>query len=204
MKKGFLFLLLVSAITTTTQAQSLKDLLYSGKLKKDSGEVVRKTDDLSKKIDTGQKKVVDSNKTKIATTTADSMKKTANHSVDSAGGLVETKDAVTPSETVPVKKAPVKSNTKLWKEYSDSLTKELNTEVLTSKKIKKGTYFILIEYELHPDNKVNVVNVTSSPENDLLVAQLKVRMDTTVPALNADANQTKRVKKKYSFTITKE
>ena len=55
MKKGFLFLIIISVITSTAEAQSLKDLLYSGKLKKDSNTVIRKGDDLSSRIDTGTK-----------------------------------------------------------------------------------------------------------------------------------------------------
>ena len=56
MKKWILFLLLVS--TVTANAQSLKDALYGGKLKNDSSSVIRKTDDLSTKIDTSRKKPV--------------------------------------------------------------------------------------------------------------------------------------------------
>lgn len=56
MKKGILFLLIVCAAATSAEAQSLKDLLYSGKLKKDTSAVIRKTDDLQSKIDTAQKK----------------------------------------------------------------------------------------------------------------------------------------------------
>ncbi|MES1224991.1 MAG: hypothetical protein ABUT20_56405, partial [Bacteroidota bacterium] len=54
MKK--IILLLAVVISVTANAQSLKDLLYSGKLKSDTGSVVRKTDDLSTKIDTAKKK----------------------------------------------------------------------------------------------------------------------------------------------------
>ena len=39
-------------ISATLNAQNLKDLLYGGKLKSDTGSTVRKTDDLSTKIDT--------------------------------------------------------------------------------------------------------------------------------------------------------
>ena len=55
MKKSILFLL-VTVTSVCVQAQSLKDLLYGGKLKNDSNSVVRKTDDLSTKIDTTTKK----------------------------------------------------------------------------------------------------------------------------------------------------
>jgi hypothetical protein len=61
MKNGFVFLLVAFAFTANAQTQpkSLKDLLYSGKLKMDSTGVVRKTDDLSTKIDTTTKKPVE-------------------------------------------------------------------------------------------------------------------------------------------------
>ena len=53
MKKAFLFLLLAAgAAANAQQKQSLKDLLYGGKLKLDSNSVIHKDDDLSAKIDT--------------------------------------------------------------------------------------------------------------------------------------------------------
>ena len=54
MKRVIFFLLL--AVSFSAKSQSLKELLYSGKLKNDSNTVIRKTDDLSTKIDTSQKK----------------------------------------------------------------------------------------------------------------------------------------------------
>ena len=57
MKKSLLFLLMVAAFSAgAQQKQSLKDLLYGGKLKLDSTAVIRKSDDLSTKIDTAAKK----------------------------------------------------------------------------------------------------------------------------------------------------
>src|SRR4051812_16165122 len=44
MKKALLFLLII--IAATAHGQSLNDLLFSGKLKSDSGSVVRSSDDL--------------------------------------------------------------------------------------------------------------------------------------------------------------
>ncbi len=54
MKKAILFLLLISSVGAN--AQKLKDALFKGHLKLDSNNVVRKTDDLSAKIDTTTKK----------------------------------------------------------------------------------------------------------------------------------------------------
>src|SRR5689334_22124619 len=50
---SFLF---AAASAQAQQKQSLKDLLYGGKLKKDSSGVIHSTDDLSAKIDTTTKK----------------------------------------------------------------------------------------------------------------------------------------------------
>ena len=50
------FLLGGALVVQAQEKQSLKDLLFSGKLKKDSTGVIRSTDDLSKKIDTSSKK----------------------------------------------------------------------------------------------------------------------------------------------------
>ena len=47
MKKVMLFLFV--AFTVTANAQSLKDALFSGKLKTDSGTVIKKGDDLINK-----------------------------------------------------------------------------------------------------------------------------------------------------------
>ncbi len=53
MKKGILFLLLISSVFA--HAQSLKEALYGGKLKNQPGTVIHKGDDLSSKMDTASK-----------------------------------------------------------------------------------------------------------------------------------------------------
>src|SRR6476646_5885520 len=61
MKNLFLAILLFAGFAAQAQEkekQSLKSLLFSGKLKKDSSGVIRSTDDLSSKIDTSTKKEV--------------------------------------------------------------------------------------------------------------------------------------------------
>jgi len=76
--------------------------------------------------------------------------------------------------------------------------------VLNSKKIKKDTYFFTVEYELEPTGQVSITNLTVAPENDLLAAQVKQRIETTPPQMNADPNQTKKLKRRYSFSVTKD
>src|SRR6476646_8127289 len=70
----FVFVLLAAITAEAQQKQSLKDLLYSGKLKRDSSGVIRSTDDLSTKIDTSTKKPADTVKLRTAAVTSDQNK----------------------------------------------------------------------------------------------------------------------------------
>lgn len=75
MKKGLLILLLVSSYFA--DAQSLKEALFSGKLKNDNNTVIRKGDDLSTKmVDTTRKVTTDTTaKAKLALLPGDSAAK---------------------------------------------------------------------------------------------------------------------------------
>src|SRR4029453_422410 len=71
MKTLILIVFLIGALGVQAQEkQSLKDLLYGGKLKKDSTGVIRSTDDLSKKIDTSTKKEAQAQPVKTSEPTA--------------------------------------------------------------------------------------------------------------------------------------
>ena len=208
MKKGIFFLiLLVVAASTTSNAQKLKDLLYSGKLKKDSSGVVRKTDDLSTKIDTTQNKGAE--KGKATSSVAPSVRTSTDSNTVSNEVVVNSDPVMTEAvdganeEVVPVKAAPVKTNTKIWREYTDELAAGMK-DVLSSKKIKKETYYLMAEYELDPDGTVTILNVTCSPENEILQNQVKDRMLTNPPKLNPIEGGTKKVKRKQNFSITKD
>lgn len=212
MKKA-IFLLLVICTATFAQAQKLKDLLYSGKLKKDSTSVLRKTDDLSAKIDTTSKKVeVQKQTTSPQVITTSNTSKTIE---DKPATTVKASNNETVNETattapvnavVATPAAPVKSNTKIWKEYTESLIADLK-DVLASRKVKKETYYFLVEYELGTDGTVNVLNVTTSPENDYLLGFVKQKISDYPPKLNPilnSANQPQKVKRRQNFFITKE
>lgn len=208
MKKAVLFLLL--AYSFSAKAQTLKELLYSGKLKKDSGIVIRSTDDLKSKIDTTTKKAEPERAT-IAATTGDSATKAANATIDPVTGSVAAKDSVAAAtdavNATPVAPPPAKSPNKVWKEYTDSLISSMKTDVLSSKKVKKETYFLTVNYEIDTDGSVSVTNVTASPENDYLLEQVKQRLLLSPPQLNPildSTNKPHKVKRRYNFTITKE
>ncbi len=215
MKNLILIIFLFGGFTLHAQEkekQSLKDLLFSGKLKKDSTGVIRSTDDLSKKIDTSTKKET----APVATNQPAANVQDKNAAVSNAATTTSVSaigaDAVTTktdsAALVPLANTtPAKTNTKLWKEYSDSLVKTLNDEVLKSKQIKKNTYYLMVDYEIAPDGQVTFTNLTSTPENAFLTAQVRQIMDSTPLRLNPitdSGNQAKKVKRKQQIVITKE
>jgi hypothetical protein len=210
MKNAILFLLL--AVSFTAQSQSdrkptLKELLYGGKLKLDSTGVIRKSDDLSTKIDTSTKKAVEPTVQKPAPVQEDGIGK-AIPPTGMQTAVVDSVDLATaPGAAAPTATTPAKSNTKIWKDYSDSLLTTFKTELLTSKKIKKDTYFTIVDYEIGLDGAVTILNVISTPENAFLQDEIKKRMELTVPQLAPvvdSSGKPRKVKRKYNFSIIKE
>jgi len=194
MKKGILLLLLASSVIAN--AQTLKDALFSGKLKTDSGTVIRKGDDLSSKIDTTTKKPVVPEKMKTATTARDS----------SAGLAAQTDSVNIPAIDQKESTVTLKDNNKIWKEYMDSVIGTFKTELLPSKKIKNDTYTILVEYEIDIDGQVTIKNVWPSPEDSYLQQQVKERLNFTAPRLNpvlSGDGKPRKVIKKFNFTLSK-
>ena len=195
MKKGLLFIIVI--FTVSANAQSLKDALFSGKLKTDSGTVIKKGDDLSSKIDTSRKKPVEAEKAKLNPVTIDpSMKKMAADADTSSLAA-----AVTMDNTI----AP-KDNNKIWKEFTDAVISTLKAEVMNSKKIKKGDYFIMVDYAIELDGKVTINNVYPTPENKFIEEQVKERFSIDTPQLNpvlASNGKPRKVMKRQNFTLTK-
>lgn len=195
MRKWILFLLLVS--TVTANAQSLKDALYGGKLKNDSSSVIRKTDDLSTKIDTSRKKPVEQEKIKLTTVANDSSINKMTAASGSAGIVAaDKKDNI----------ASTKDNNKLWKEFVDTVTSTLKQEVMPSKKINKGDYYITVDYTIAPDGIVTIANLLLIPENKFLEQQVKERLSIDTPRLNpvlAGNGMPRKVNKRYNFNISK-
>ncbi len=196
MKNGIIvFALVAFAIAAKAQTKpSLKDLLYGGKLKSDTGTVIRKSDDLSTKIDTTTKKIAPAPMPKSTIATTDL-------------NAITTRDTALSEPVVKESTAAPKSTNKIWKEYTDSLAGALKSEVLSSKKIKKETYYLTVDYELGADGVVSVSNVTCDPENAILQGQVKDRITSAPPQLAAVVDSTgkaRKVKKRFAFNITKE
>ena len=208
------------------EKQSLKNLLFSGKLKKDSTGVIRSTDDLSTKIETGSKK--DTQSVAVATNAVANAQQdnnavipnTAQQSNNAAaaktavipgvvasGADTATNKADTTAAAPAVTTPPPKSNTRLLKEYTDSVVRALQDEALKSKQIKKNTYYLMLDYEIDTAGQVTFTNVTSTPENSFLQAQVKQILDSTPLRLNPvtdSNNQAKKVKRKQQISVTKE
>jgi hypothetical protein len=216
MKHLFLVILLFGGFAAQAQEkekQSLKNLLFSGKLKKDSTGVIRSTDDLSAKIDTSTKKETAPVVTNqpAANVQQDKNAAVSNGVTATSVSAIGADAAMTKTDSAAVvplaTTTPAKTNTKLWKEYTDSLVRTLNDEVLKSKQIKKNTYYLMADYEIAPDGQVTFTNLTSTPESAFLVAQVRQIMDSTPFRLNPvtdSSNQGKKVKRKQQIVITKE
>src|SRR5215471_752628 len=209
------------------QKQSLRDLLFSGKLKKDSTGVIRSTDDLSTKIDTGSRKETESVAVATNAPTVNAQQNSnavlpntvqqSNNAVTAktaviagavanAGDTLTNKVDTTAAVAVPAA-APAKSNTRLLKEYTDSVVRALQEEALKSKQIKKNTYYLMLDYEIDVNGQVSFTNVTSTPESSFLQAQVKQILDSMPLQLNPvtdSNNQAKKVKRKQQITVTKE
>ena len=223
MKKGILFLLLVSSYFA--EAQSLKEALFSGRLKNDNNTVIRKGDDLSTKmVDTTRKATVDTtakaklvlpgdSAAKIAVIPADSAALAQGNQKDSLSGGIDTSAssaaaAAAVAVTAPVVAATVtKDNNAMIKGYVDSVANMVKTEALPNKKIKKGMYYVTVSYAIGTDGKVEITDVFLSPENAYLHSQIKDRLELEPPLLTPVTNSAgtpRKVSRKYNFTLTKE
>lgn len=202
------------------QSQSLKDLLFSGKMKTDSGTVVRKGDDLKDKVDTATKKpapapvatpaLVAGEKPKAAQTGKDSTLTINTPAPVNATTPPASPDAVKPAED-PTAASPqavaTRDNNRIWKEFVDTVLGSIRAEVLSSKKIKKGDYSITIDYTINIDGSVTVGNIFVSPESGALQEQLKERLGIDTPKLSPMLNTTgtaRKVNKRYATTLSKQ
>ena len=151
-----IFLILGLFISSTCFSQkSLRDSLFSGKLKADSALVA---------------------KSKIV---KDSTKKTE---IDPSTGKTEVDPAIKPIST---EKTELKysDNNRTWKKFVDEYTKIINTEMLTTKKIKKGGYTVTLEYEIGTDGVVSTKNIICDPKSESLVNLIQERMMPNAPQL---------------------
>lgn len=195
-------------IAGTVNGQSLKDLLFSGKMKNDSNTVHRKGEDLKDKVDTTTKKpapVVSQVAVTPVPGTAgkDSVLAKAPESV-----TVDSVNAADPPAPVaaPATVSVARDNNRLWKEFVDTVISTIKTESLQNKKVKKGDYTVMIDYTINTDGSVTVGNIYVSPESDFLQLQLKERLNIDTPKLNpvmSSSGTARKTNRRYTVVITK-
>lgn len=197
-------------IAGTVNGQSLKDLLFSGKMKNDSNTVHRKGEDLKDKVDTTTKKpdpapVVSQVAVTPVPGTAgkDSVLAKAPEAV-----AVDSVNAADPAAPVaaPATVSVARDNNRLWKEFVDTVISTIKTESLQNKKVKKGDYTVMIDYTINTDGSVTVGNIYVSPESDFLQLQLKERLNIDTPKLNpvmSSSGTARKTNRRYTVVITK-
>ena len=154
-----LLLLFTFFIFSGCFAQSLRDSLFGGKLKVDSALLIQSKVNMKKaEVDSIQKKQTDS------------LKKTGDDSLQKL---------ITPEKPV----LNYSDNAKIWKKFIDQYTATINTELLTSKKIKKGYYSVMIQYEIGIDGIVTTKTITCTPSNETIVELITEQMMPNAPQL---------------------
>jgi hypothetical protein len=184
MKAIVLFTFMLLAFSANSQ--SLKEALYSGKLKADTGAVIRKGDSLKIQENMAQKIAADS--LEIAQKrAADSIRK-EELAIEKQNAIAAGKDTTafvsSADSAVANEKAIPADNNTIWKTFIDSVSTVVKSEVMTSNKLKKGAYSVLIEYDIKPDGQIDVNSVKSDPQNSFLEGQIKVRLTLDAPQLN--------------------
>lgn len=156
------FLIVVLFVSSNCFSQSLRDSLFSGKLKADSALVAKsKVNEQKAKEDSVRKVQIDSLKKIGADTTY-----------------------LTDNPVVPVKsELKYSDNNKTWKKFVDEYKAVIGAEMQISKKIKKGDYTVTLEYEIGTDGVVSTRNIICDPKSEALVDLIRERMMPNAPQL---------------------
>lgn len=179
-----ILLIFALAIACSIRAQSLKDALFSGKLKTDTGAVLKKGDSLQLRKEPLQKPKDSIGKKAIA---------------DNSIKISSSNSTSTTTETA-------KDNNTVWKQFINEYDSIFKSDVLTSKKIKEGTYSLYIDYAIETDGSVSTANIICVPDNSYLVEQVKVRMMANAPQLTPvlmSNGKPRKALKKQVLTFTK-
>ncbi|MES1222136.1 MAG: hypothetical protein ABUT20_41965 [Bacteroidota bacterium] len=163
MKAFLLYIFLF--FSSSVMGQSLKDSLFGGKIKADTGKVL-----VSK--DTG--KYVPPKIYNIPAQTAETKK----------GEIVK------PDESMPDSlNKTFYAKQKTWKRFIEINTGIISQQADDTKKVKKGEYSIEIEYEIGLNGKIKTTGITCNPPNEFLteqVTELMKRPPTLSPPVYSD------------------
>lgn len=169
-----LLLIIVLLSTTSVMAQSLKDSLYSGKLKNPlkQAEVAKDSAKLEvAKNDTGSKNnVISSVSTSTENKTGTDVQRPDDTMPDSLNKLYNAKQ-------------------KAWQRFIYQQTMIIAQMADESRKVKKGEYFIEFDYEIGLNGRVKVSNITCYPKNEFMmetVTDIMSRPPVLAPPIYGD------------------
>ena len=172
---GFLF------FTSSVIAQSLKDSLFGGKLKADTGKTLVSKD---------TSKYVERKNENISSQPAE------NKMVESS----------MPDNSIPDSLNKLYyAKQKVWKRFIEINTTIISQQADDSRKVKKGKYLMEVEYEIGLNGRITTSGITCSPQNEFLIQQVTELMKRT-PVLSPPVyNDGKpgKLNAKQPITITK-
>lgn len=185
------FLLAIAVLfASSTFAQSLRDSLFGGKLKVDTGKTFVSKDTskyVPSKVYTAPPVIQGESKT-------------------------DTKDANRKDEIVKLDESMPDSLNKtfyqkqrLWKRFIDVNTPLISQQADDSKKVKKGSYTIDVEYEIGLNGRVTTTGITCTPNNEFLLQQvtdLMKRAPILAPPVYSDGKP-RKLSATQSITIIK-
>jgi hypothetical protein len=181
-----LFLILFSFFVSQVMGQRLRDSLYGGKIKADTGKTLVSKDT--------SKYVVLKNET-VSSQPGD--KKTTSPNTVEIAKL----DASMPDSLNKLYYARQKQ----WKRFIETNVPLITQQANDSRKVRKGTYEIEIEYEIGLNGRVTTKGITCSPPNEFLteqVTELMKRPPVLAPPVYSDGKP-RALPAKQTITIVK-
>src|SRR5436190_5354415 len=167
MKIPVVVLLLLITVSAFSQ-RTLRDSLYGGKLKADTGKTF-----VSK--DTG-KYVAPMRNEAISSQPQAGQQNNAT----TGSGAASTAGMIKLDESMPDSLNKLfYSKQKLWKRFIESNTQIISQQADDTKKVKKCTYQVDVEYEIGINGKVSTKSVTCNPPNEFLTEQVTEMMKRT-------------------------
>ncbi len=148
------FILIFLCCTVSAMSQSLRDSLFSGKLKNPL-----KPAEVAK--DSAKKNTKDSAEIAVTKKEATSSALAENKSVT---------EGQKPDDTMPDSLNKLYyAKQKAWKRFIDQQTMIISAQADENRKVKKGEYYIDFDYEIGLNGRVKASNITCSPKNEFLL-----------------------------------
>jgi hypothetical protein len=168
MKIFFLIIFSFSLFSAMAQ-RSLRDSLYGGKLKADTGRTFVSKD---------TSKYVPVVPVKNATISSEPGEKKKS---DNKAEIINKLDDATMPDSL---NKLYYSKQRLWKKFIENNTQIISQQANDTRKVKKGEYSIEIEYEIGLNGRITTKGITCSPPNEFLTEQVTELMKRT-PVLSA-------------------